>query len=134
MAKRINKADKMAFKALQTAVENGDLQIALINSKINIPSSPVYNPWETLLPTLVPTMLGLFLIWLVGIIFGLLFMTAGIMLSSNLVKKKMEQRLFERSKKYLISDFGACNELWDFGGVVLINSSNKVCNSTFLIK
>ena len=48
MAKRINKADKMTFKALQKAVETEELQIALINSKINIPSSPVYNPWEVL--------------------------------------------------------------------------------------
>ena len=125
MAKRINKADKMTFKALQKAVEAEELQLALINSKINIPSSPVYNPWEVLLPTLIPAMIGLFLIWLVGIIFGLLFMIVGIMLSSNLIKKKMEQRLFERSKNYFISDYNSCNELWEFGGIVLINSSDK---------
>lgn len=125
MAKRINKADKMTFKALQKAVETEELQIALINSKINIPSSPVYNPWEVLLPTLIPSMIGLILIWMVGIIFGLLFMIAGIMLSSNLIKKKMEQRLFERSKAYFISDYNCCNELWDFGGIVLINSADK---------
>lgn len=125
MAKRINKADRLTFKALQTAIDKGELQIALINSKINIPSSPVYNPWEVLLPTLIPTVLGLFLIWLVGIIFGLIFMIAGILLSSNLVKKKMEQRLFDRSKQFFVSDYNSCNELWDFGGIVLINSSNK---------
>ena len=92
MAKRINKADRLTFKALQKAVENEELQIALINSKINIPSSPVYNPWEVLLPSLIPAMIGLFLIWLVGIIFGLIFMICGILLSSNIIKKKMEQR------------------------------------------
>ena len=125
MVKRINKADRLTFKALQKAIENQELQIALISSKINIPSSPVYNPWEVLLPTLIPALLGLILIALVGIIFGLLFMIAGIMLSSNVVKKKMEQRLFERTKAYFISDYNACNELWNFGGIVLINSANK---------
>lgn len=125
MVKRINKADKLTFKALQKAVETEEMQLALISSKINIPSSPVYNPWEVLLPTLIPTIIGLFLIWLVGIIFGLIFMIAGIMLSSNVVKKKMEQRLFERSKSYFVSDYNSCCELWDFGGIVLINSSNK---------
>ncbi len=125
MTKRINKADRLTFKALQTAIENQELQIALISSKINIPSSPVYNPWEVLLPTLIPAVLGLILIGLVGIIFGLLFMIAGIMLSSNIVKKKMEQRLFDRTKAYFISDYNACNALWDFGGIVLINSANK---------
>ena len=125
MAKRINKADRLTFKALQTAIEKQDLQIALISSKINIPSSPVYNPWEALLPMLIPAILGLILIALVGVIFGLLFMVAGIMLSSNIVKKKMEQRLFERAKVYFLSGYEACNELWDFGGIVLINSNNK---------
>ena len=125
MVKRINKADKLTFKALQKAFETEEMQIALINSKINVPSSPVYNPWEVLLPTLIPAVIGLFLIWLVGVIFGLLFMVAGIVLSSNLIKKKMEQRLFERSKAFFLSDYNSCNELWDFGGIVLINSSNK---------
>ena len=125
MVKRINKADRLTFKALQTAIEKEELQIALISSKINIPSSPVYNPWEVLLPTLIPTVLGLLFITLVGIIFGLLFMIAGIVLSSNIVKKKMEQKLYERTKAYFVSDYNACNELWDFGGVVLINSANK---------
>ena len=125
MAKRINKADRLTFKALQTAIEKEELQIALINSKVNVPSSPVYNPWEVLLPTLIPTVIGLFLIWLVGIIFGLIFMIAGILLSSNLIKKKMEQRLFERSKQFFVSDYNSCNELWEFGGIVLINSSDK---------
>ena len=125
MAKGINKADKLTFKALQKALEKEELQIALINSKINIPSSPVYNPWEVLLPTLIPSVIGLFLIWLVGIIFGLIFMIAGIMLSSNIIKKKMEQRLFDRSRAYITSDYNSCCELWDFGGIVLINSSNK---------
>ncbi|MBR1948320.1 MAG: hypothetical protein IKA30_00845 [Alphaproteobacteria bacterium] len=125
MAKRINKADRLTFKALQKAVENEELQIALINSKINIPSSPVYNPWEVLLPSLIPAMIGLFLIWLVGIIFGLIFMICGILLSSNVIKKKMEQRLYARTKNYFVSDYNACNELWDFGGIVLINVANK---------
>ena len=125
MAKRINRADRLTFKALQKAIAKDELQIALINSKINIPSSPVYNPWEILLPSLIPAVLGLFLIWLVGIIFGLIFMVAGILLSSNLIKKKMEQRLFERSKQFFVSDYNSCNELWDFGGIVLVNSADK---------
>ena len=37
----------------------------------------------------------------------------------------MEQRLYERTKSYFVSDYNACNELWDFGGIVLINSDNK---------
>lgn len=125
MVKRINKADRLVFKALQKAMAEDKLHICLINSKINIPGSPVYNPWECLLPTLVPVLIGLLLIWLVGIIWGLIFMIAGILLSSNLVKKEMEHRLFERAKTYFTSNYATCNELWNFGGVVLVKADNK---------
>ena len=125
MSKKINKADQLVFKALQRAIADDRLHICLINSKINIPSSPVYNPWEVLLPALIPVLLGLILIWGVGILWGLAFMIAGIMLSSNLIKKKFEQRLFDRAKEFFISSYEHCEELWNFGGIVLLNSQDK---------
>lgn len=125
MIKRMNKADTMVYKALQKAVAEDKLHICLISSKINIPGSPLYNPWEALLPILVPVLFGLILIGAVGILLGLAFMIAGIMLSSNLVKKKMEQRLFERAKENLIADYESCNRLWDFGGIVLVKADDK---------
>lgn len=125
MSKKINKADKLVFKALQRAIADDRLHICLINSKINIPSSPVYNPWEVLLPTLIPVLLGLILIWSIGILWGLAFMIAGIMLSSNLIKKKFEQRLFDRAKDFFTSSYEHCEELWNLGGIVLLNSQDK---------
>ena len=125
MSKKINKADILIFKALQRSIEDDRLHICLINSKINIPSSPVYNPWEILLPALVPVLIGLVLIWAVGILWGLAFMIAGIMLSSNLIKKKLEQRLFDRTKRFFTSSYEHCEELWNFGGIVLLNSQDK---------
>lgn len=125
MVKRINKADKLVFKALQKAVAEDKLHICLISSKINVPGSPVYNPWENLLPVFIPVMTGLFLIWLAGILWGLVFMTAGILLSSHLVKKEMERRLFDRAKTFLTADYESCCTLWDFGGIVLVKADDK---------
>lgn len=125
MTKRINKADSLVFKALQKAVAEDKLHICLISSKVNVPGSPVYNPWESLLPVLLPVLCGLVLIGAVGILLGLAFMIAGIMLSSNLVKKKMEQRLSLRARDLLTSDYEACNQLWDFGGIVLVKADDK---------
>lgn len=125
MAKRINKADKLIFKALQRAIADNRLHLCLINSKINVPSSPVYNPWEVLLPALIPVLAGLILVWAIGILWGLAFMIAGIMLSSNLVKKKLEQKLFDRAKSFFILDYKHCEELWQTGGIVLLNAEDK---------
>ena len=125
MGRKINKADQMVFKALQKAFAEDKLHLCLINSKINIPGSPIYNPWEVLLPSLCPLLAGLFLIWLVGVLWGLVFMIAGLLLSANLIKKKMEQRLFERAKAYLCADYDSCCRLWNFGGVVLVKAEDK---------
>ncbi len=126
MGKKIcNRADEMAFHALQKALEQEKMKLCLLESKINRPTSPVYNPWEVLLPMLVPTILGLILIMSVGPIFGLVFMVAAIFAVSNLVKKKLDSRLYERSKNFLTSSYENFNKLWDFGGIVLVNSANQ---------
>ena len=126
MGKRIlNRADEMIFTALQKAVEKELIQICLVESKINRPTSPVYNPWEILLPMLVPVILGLILIMAVGPIFGLVFMVVTIFASSNLIKKKLENRLFDRTKNLLLSNYRNFCELWEFGGILLVNTKNK---------
>ena len=125
MAKRISKADALVFKAVQKAISEEKLNMYLINSKVNIPGSPVYNPWECLLPTLIPVLIGLLMIWVVGILLGLAIMVGGIVLSSSFVKKKMEHKLYERAKNFFVNDIYSCNQLWEFGGVVLVKNDDK---------
>ena len=48
-AKKIfNRADQLAYHALQKAIEQDKLRIYLDYGKVNRPLSPVYDPWETL--------------------------------------------------------------------------------------
>ena len=123
--KILNRADLLVFKAFQKAVQEGKIHVCLLQGKINRPSSPVYNPWETLLPVLIPVIIGLVMIIGVGIMFGLLFMAATTFASLNLVRKKLDHRLLERSRGYLTANYEQCCELWEFGGVVLINAADK---------
>jgi|GEM_PF-359729 len=126
MGKKIkNRADELVFQALKRGIETEQIHLCLVESRINRPTSPIYNPWEVLLPILAPVVLGLILILAVGPIFGLVFMVAAIFVTSNLVKKKLDQRLLDRAKTFLLSSFENCNVLWDFGGLVLVNASNK---------
>ncbi len=126
MAKKLpNRAEEMAYHALKKAVEENKLHLCLVESKINRPNSPVYNPWEVLLPALLPVILGLILILAVGPIFGLVFMIAAIMVSANLVKKKLDTKLLDRTRSYLLSGYDNFCQLWEFGGIVLVNAENK---------
>ena len=68
-----NKADLLVYKALKAAIGQDNLRIYLDYGKVNRPQSPVYYPWESLLPILIPVLIGLALIIGVGVIFGLLF-------------------------------------------------------------
>ena len=121
----MNKADKMVFKALKTAVEKDQLRLYMDYGKVNRPGSPIYNPWECLLPILIPVLIGLVLIIVVGVIFGLLFIVAMIMVYSTYFKKKLYHKVIERAKAYLISSYENCENLWKFGGIVLVNAENK---------
>ena len=89
MNKKPNKAERLIYKALQTAIKEDKLRLYLDYGKINRPGSPVYAPWENLLPLLVPAILGLLLILAAGVVFGLLFIVAGIMVYSTYFKKKV---------------------------------------------
>ena len=120
-----NRADNMTYKALQKAIEQNKLRLYLDYAKINRPGSPIYNPWECLLPILIPLFLGLILILSVGVLFGLLFIIAMTMLYTVYFKKKIYKKIIERTKKYIIQSYDNCEHLWNFGGIVLVNAENK---------
>lgn len=123
--KKPSKADKLIFKALKKAVDEDKLRIYLDYGKINRPSSPVYDPWECLLPILIPVLIGLVLILSVGVFFGLSFIVAITFIYSTYFKKKTHRHLIERTKKHLVESYNNCETLWNFGGIILVNAENK---------
>ncbi len=122
---KANRAEELAYKALIRAINGDNLLIYLDESRINRPQSPVYDPWETLLPILIPMIFGLILMLWVGIIFGLLFIIGITAFYSSFTKKKLQQLLLLRTKKYIISGYENFTNLWDFGGFVLVNATDK---------
>lgn len=120
-----NKAEQLMYKALNRAIQADDLRIYLDYGKINRPGSPVYDPWENLLPVLTPVIIGLILILSAGVLFGLMFIIAMLMIYTSYFKKKLYHRLIERTKAYITTDYQHCQELWDFGGLVFVNAHNK---------
>ena len=101
------------------------LRIYLDYGRINRPQSPVYNPWESLLPILAPMLVGIALMWWTGVIFGLLFIIGMILIYSNVVKRKLNALLIQRTKDFITSGYDNCCTLWEFGGLVLVNAENK---------
>ncbi|MFI3241556.1 MAG: hypothetical protein R3Y43_03220 [Alphaproteobacteria bacterium] len=121
----MNKADKLKYKALQKALETGNAKILLDCNRLNKPQSPVYNPWEVLIPMLTPLMVGLILFFCVGILFGLVFICAMIFMLNTFAKKYLYVRLIKRTKEFMMTDYESCQNLWEYGGIVLINTKDK---------
>lgn len=123
--KKPNKAEAMIYKAFSCALQKNLLRLYLDSSKLNRPNSPVYNPWENLLPLLIPLIIGLILILAVGMFFGLSFIIGMVLVYNYYFKRIIDKRLLERTKKYVETDFEHCQELWSFGGLVLATAENK---------
>ena len=120
-----NKAEQLIFKAFKKASEQNMLHLYLDTSRLNRPNSPIYNPWENLLPLLIPITIGLILIMTVSILFGLAFIIGMVLIYNFYIKRLIEKRLLDRAKKYISIDYEHCQNLWDFGGLVLATTNNK---------
>ena len=120
-----NKAEKLIFNAFKKALSEDKLRLYIDYSKLNRPGSPVYDPWENLLPILTPTIIGLLLIISSNVIIGLSFIIIMLMIYSSYLKKYFSHRLIERTKNYIIYDYENCEKLWQFGGIVFVNADNK---------
>ena len=120
-----NKANLLIYKALSRAMEQDLLRIYLDTSKLNRPNSPVYNPWENLLPLLIPTLIGLILIVTVSSFFGLAFIIGMILVYTYYFKRMIDKRLLLRTKQYIATDYTHCDELWQYGGLVLATAADK---------
>ena len=115
----------MTYKALLKAIEKDKLRIYFDYIKLNRPGSKVYNPWECLLPVLVPAFIGLLLIVAFNIIFGLFFIVVMVTICTYYFRKKIHMRIIERTKAMITSNYENMEELWTFGGIVLVNNDNK---------
>ena len=123
-SKKPNRADLMTYKALQKAVEKDSLKLFINDIVLNKPGVPVYNPWEFLLPRLVPVMLGLFVLFF-SIILGLIVIIGSLALNDKFFKKKLNVLFYDRTKTYLLNSYDNFEELWQFGGVILADAENK---------
>ena len=122
---RATKKDLLIYKALNKAIENDNLRIYLDYSRINRPTSPVYDPWECLLPILLPLLIGLFLLVVVHPFLGLVIMVGGIFAYTSYFRKKLHRNLINRTKTLITRNYRSLEDLWTFGGIVFVNNDNR---------
>lgn len=125
-----NKADSMTYEAFKTALDKKEINLYINDKVLNKPGMIVYNPWENLLPKLIPLIIGLFLLYF-NIIIGLIIIIGSVAVGEKLFKKQNSSKLFERTKSYVLNSYENLEEMWEIGSIILSSSENKkkVCIS-----
>jgi len=120
-----NKAERLIYKALKIAITEKLLYIYIDAKTVNRPTSPIYNPWENLLPLLIPIIIALYVIIYQNIFIGLAFIIGMVLLHILGIKRLIGRLLLIRARKYILKDFACCEKLWDSGGVVMAMAANR---------
>lgn len=128
--KKPNKADLMVYEAFKTALDKKEINIYINDKVLNRPGMQVYNPWENLLPKLIPVTIGLLLLY-VNVFLGLVIILGSIGIGERLFRKKNNHKLFERTKSYILESYENLEEMWNLGSIVMSIPGNtkKICLS-----
>lgn len=123
--KKINKADLLKYKALHRVISQDKTIIYYDYEKLNRTGSPIYSPWENLIPILFPLFIGFGLVFFVGIFISLLVITGSCLLYVYYLRKFIYLKLKERTKIYILSSIDKFQEMWNLGALILVTSDGK---------
>jgi len=127
----INRRDLLMYNAMVKAIEQKMVRVAINFGVLNKVGSPVYNPWENLLPILSPLILGLVMMFMSGIIGGMVIMLLGLMLYGMFFKTVVSAILENRTVAYITKNYEQWQTIWDMGGITVLSTlyANVGCAS-----
>jgi hypothetical protein len=124
-----NRADMLHYKAVIKALDLGRIRVNISFLHMNKQGSPVYNPWENLVPLLTPIFLSLIIMFSAGIIEGIIFLILGILMYLYLFRIMIAKRLNERVLSFMRYSYLGWQTIWDYGGVSIISTLNPKLGS-----
>ncbi|MCK5296223.1 MAG: hypothetical protein KAJ75_04975 [Alphaproteobacteria bacterium] len=119
------RVDKLHYKALKIAIETGQVKLVTLDKLLNCAGSPVYNPWDNLMPLLVPILLGLAVLVLIGVIWGLVVMLSGLVVYVLYFRSHIAQTINHRAVLMAISSYESWLSLWKNEGIAVVMSHDS---------
>lgn len=116
---RISAHDKVLHDRLRAAYERNVVSIYTEFQRLNTPGSPVFNPWESVLPLLALLLMAVIVMLVGGILVGMGALVLGLAIYALVVRKWLARQVYNRALITLMVDARTFQEVWDHGGVVL---------------
>lgn len=116
---RVSAHDKLLHDRLRAAHERNVISIYTDFRVLNTPGSPVFNPWESVLPLLGMLLLAVIVLLLGGILAGMGVLAVALLVYAFVVRGWLARQVYARTVVTLMVDAKAFQAVWDHGGVVL---------------
>ena len=123
MAMNMDKASLLMYETLVKALQDGEVTLDINYDYLNNVRSPVYNPWESVLPLVIILTVSLVLMLIFGIIAGMIAMVIGLLLYRFFLKPVLQRKLLERLNYFLCVGYHNWSVMWDLGGFSLVREN-----------
>lgn len=116
---RISAHDKLLHARLRAAHERNVISIYTDFQRLNTPGSPVFNPWESVMPLLGMLLFAVVIMLLGGILIGMAALAFALVAYAVIVRQWLARQVYQRTVIMLMVDAKSFQSVWDHGGVIL---------------
>lgn len=116
---KVKDSDRILHDRLRLANERNLLLIFIDPKILGAARSPVFNPWESVVPLLGLLLLGLFMLLAAGMIVGTVVLVLAVLVQVFVVRSWAEQRLRRRVTLHVLHSATELDRLWSQGGLML---------------
>ena len=111
--------DRALYGRLMESYQADRISIFIDFDRLNAPRSPVFSPWENVVPLLIIILLAMAVMLLFDLLFGTAAMVLGVISYLFLVRPWISQRVYRRAIDAATDNLHNWNVLWKLGGLVL---------------
>ena len=120
-----NRQDELVFKALKKAYLSGKIEILTDMGILNRYGSPVYNPWQNIMPIVVLSLLGLAVIFCMNVFYGLITIIIGFFVQQIYVRTVVEKIVRDKVLDIMFRNMGNFQYIWQMKVITIVMKDNS---------
>ena len=120
------KRDRALYARLVESYQADRISVFVDFDRLNHPRSPIWNPWENVVPLLLTLVASITIMFTIDLLLGTAVMVLGVFLYLFIIRPWISQRVYRRALEAAMDNLHNWNILWKQGGLVItLNYMNK---------